>query len=202
MKKLINLIAIVALIFGASVPIASAAEPMLYCNCIDMTYEPAGPDIPLYFDGYQLDKMVDTTSKVETFCSDIGNLPYSVPFYGWFCTHPYELINGEAKVEGMKVALKVTLSPWHCCEGDVTPDDQLFWGGVAMTWHNGMKAYYTEYDNKVYVATYDGANKLTVHAGTKGVNTPDAIAVYVRFDIFIPDEPVYLVPPMQHMELE
>ena len=202
MKRL-TICALLAIGIFLMAPTAAAQDtfPMPYCTCIDMDSTPLGPDFPQGFESETVHgfyKYIE--GHMTTFCKDIGNLPYSVPGYGWYCGHTPIYLTAE--IIGFDHSMQLRIDPINCCGGEYSPPDVVFKSGVALPFDPIMNAYFATYGNNSYLVEFDSENHFRVLLATTGPNT-GGISTYseIEFQI-LPAPPSVEFEAPNRMEVE
>jgi hypothetical protein len=131
---------------------ADTTYPMPYCQCIDLEYTPAGPDLPNEVFGETFDYFsVDTEAAMTGFCIDIGDVPFSAPGFGWYCKSDAQPVFSKMALQSIDNIVAVSMTALSCCELVATPDDPLFTGSVLMLFDPDLSAYVANIGNRKYI---------------------------------------------------
>jgi hypothetical protein len=192
MRKLVTIM-FIALVMMFAIP-SEAQYPMPACECVDLFYCPAGPDLPLEFSGVLGGYGVwpDAQGILVDVAVDVGNLPYSVPNYGWHCNMTGQMFSVGASIYAMTYAIEIRLWDLRCCGALVNPGDPIFTDGVVLEWDNEISAYAGTAGSSVYFAevTVD-AVQTTVNLYMGVYSSTGTLSIYARYIITPSSGPVF-----------
>lgn len=182
MTKKLFMFVILALLAAGTV---AAQYPMPMCQCVGMDYWPVGPEIQTTFNSDQLDGIyTNVFGLLDDICIDIGDLPYSVPNYGWHCKMTEELLPVRADIYAMEFGMDVRLHDFTCCGGVVHPAMEIFNSGVMFVWDDARRVYSANIGGYMYAAEVVGED-LFIHC--YGINPETGHnTVFVKWRIVLP----------------
>lgn len=185
MKKFVTLCFLVMLLFVAP---AFGSIPMPYCACEDLAYTPAGPWIPDIAPGVIAPSVGSgLDGELFDFSIDYGDLPYSVPNYGWHTKVTDNVYPMKADLYGLSSLLNLRFYDLFCCDAFPTVDDPLFsQDGVTFTWNADAGFYQAFIGDNQYVAVFYEATeghvaKVFLHKFTDG-----NLYLTAAFSVFVP----------------